>query len=116
MRTGAALLLLSLVGGCLSPANLPGDAAARDDLRAAQVMDQSNSPVDMATVADLSGPYPAGPYGATIGDTVTPLVWEGYVNPTADAVSTTKAYGPYSMNDARLSGSKYALIHTAEFL
>jgi hypothetical protein len=71
---------------------------------------------DLAAVPDLAvSGYPPGPYGRMIGDTIPPLVWEGYVNPTADARSDTKPYGPYSMDALRMSGAPYGLVHVSEF-
>jgi hypothetical protein len=42
------------------------------------------------------------------------MQWIGYVDPTANAVATTKPYVMYSLNDARTSGAHYAMIHLAE--
>ena len=70
---------------------------------------------DQAMAADLATGYPPGPYGNKVGDTIPPLVWEGYVNDQADAVSTTKPYGPYSMDAMRRSGRAYGLVHVSEF-
>ncbi|HZS40517.1 MAG TPA: hypothetical protein VFF06_26980 [Polyangia bacterium] len=67
-------------------------------------------------LATMSGGYPAGPYGANIGDTFPLLTWQGYRDDLADAVATTKTYGTYSSDDIRLSGRKYAMIHTADFI
>lgn len=83
------------------------DLAAYFDLR---------EPADLVAVADLARtPYPAGPYGNAIGDTIPPLVWEGYVDPKADAVADTKPYGSYSMDALRMSGAPYGLVHVSEF-
>jgi hypothetical protein len=59
--------------------------------------------------------YPAGPYGHKVGDTISPLTWEGYADPLADAIATQKPFGSYSMNDLRLSGRPYAAIHVSDF-
>jgi hypothetical protein len=64
---------------------------------------------------DLATPYPAGPYGNTVGDTFPQLVWEGYQDPAGDAIATTKPFGPYSADDMRRSGKQYALVHLSEF-
>jgi hypothetical protein len=72
--------------------------------------DLSSGPRDLAMTA-----YPAGPYGNTVGATIPALVWEGYVDPLADAIASSKPYGSYSMNDLRLSGRPYAAVHVAEF-
>jgi hypothetical protein len=77
--------------------------------------------VDLAGVdlvgADLSagGAYPAAPYGNKVGDVIPLLVWEGYANDTADAISTTKPFGAYSMDDLRRLGRPYLMVHVSEF-
>jgi hypothetical protein len=43
------------------------------------------------------------------------MQWIGYVNDAADALSTTKPYVSYSLDDARKSGKKYAMVNIAEF-
>jgi hypothetical protein len=62
----------------------------------------------------VSPTYPAGPYGTAKGDTIQDMQWIGYVDPTANAVATTEPYVMYSLNDARMSGAHYAMIHLAE--
>jgi hypothetical protein len=42
------------------------------------------------------------------------MQWIGYVDPTANAVATTEPYVMYSLDDARMSGAHYAMIHLAE--
>jgi hypothetical protein len=79
------------------------------DLALASLTDLSTNPDLMMT------PYPAGPYGNTVGATIPPLVWEGYADPLADAIATSKPYGTYTMNDLRTSGRPYAAVHVAEF-
>lgn len=79
--------------------------------------------VDLApdTAADVlladasAGPYPPGPYGNRVGSVLANLSWEGYVNPTGGAVSTTRTYGPTSLQALRGSGRGYALVHVADF-
>lgn len=61
------------------------------------------------------GPYPPGPYGNAVGDTIANLAWEGYVNITAAASSDTLPYGDYSTDDLRKSGRPYGLIHISAF-
>lgn len=69
---------------------------------------------DTGTDAAL-GPYPAGPFGKNAGDVIANFHWEGYHNDVADVLVNTKPYGKYSMDDARLSGRRYALLHVTEF-
>ena len=67
---------------------------------------------DLAT----NNAYPNGPYGNAIGSVVAPLVWEGYVNPTAQGDASTKPYqAMYSMNDLRTSGAKFAILYGADY-
>jgi hypothetical protein len=73
--------------------------------------DDFTTPVDLAR----SPTYPAGPYGNTVGAIIPPLVWEGYADPLADTIATAKTYGSYSMNDLRLGGSKYGIVHLSDF-
>jgi len=63
----------------------------------------------------MSNGYPAGPYGPNMGDTIPPLVWEGYVDATGDTVATMKPFMPYTMDMLRTMGPRYALVHVAEF-
>lgn len=74
----------------------------------------SDTPVDGAIAF---GPYPAGPYGNKLGDTMQNLVWEGYVNVLADAISNTKPYvASVDMDKLRRDAKKgYALVHVSEF-
>ncbi len=90
--------------------------------------DDAGAPVpavdlSMVAVADLAAPipdlapapYPTGPYGNAVGDTIPPLVWEGYVDPAADALATTEPFGPYSMLALHRSGRAFGIVHVAEF-
>jgi hypothetical protein len=60
------------------------------------------------------GAYPAGPYGAAVGDIIPNMQWIGYVDDDASAVATTLPYVSYSLDDARKSGKHYAMINLAE--
>jgi hypothetical protein len=121
MRLAVCAALLAV--GC-------GNDHANRDLA---VADLSASPDDLARAVDFAGfdltgvdftllpdlarspTYPAGPYGNTVGAIIPPLAWEGYPDPLADAIATTKTYGPYTMNDLRLGGSKYGIVHVSQF-
>jgi hypothetical protein len=89
-----------------------GGPGGNPDLLTAGGDGPPQAPTDLA----MSAGYPAGPYGAAIGDTFPPLTWQGYRDDLADAVATTKTYGTYSSDDIRLSGRRYAMIHTADFI
>lgn len=82
------LLAPLLIFGCgdSSPANSDG-APAQQDLALADLA-SSGGGGDL-----LSSMYPAGPYGNTVGAIIPPLVWEGYSDPLADAIATSKTYG-----------------------
>jgi hypothetical protein len=76
---------------------------------------------DTGTTSDVAkpidsgpGPYPAGPYGVTVGSVIADMNWIGYVDDKAAVVATTLPYVPYTLNDARLSGKHYAMINLAE--
>jgi hypothetical protein len=102
----------------------PGDdTRTGDDTRGADTTGADVSGVDVGgdgtsgdTGTDASlGPYPSGPYGKNAGDVIANLQWVGYENDAADALVSTKPYGSYSMDAARLSGRRYALLHVSEF-
>lgn len=59
--------------------------------------------------------YPPGPYGRTVGSTLAPLRWEGYVSPDGAALARDQGHGPYSPDDLRRSGRSLALVHFADF-
>lgn len=62
------------------------------------------------------GPYPAGPYGNSVGATIMNLTLQGYVNATGDAISNTLPFvDKYSLDDVRKTGKPYLLIHVSEF-
>jgi len=70
-----------------------------------------------ADAASALGAYPAGPYGNAVGDVLTDLKLQGYVDDAADAIANTKPFvDSYSLEDVRASGAKYALVHVSEFL
>jgi hypothetical protein len=111
MSTRHLLAVLALVAaGC-------GDDSSPSDLAAQDLASQDLAGRDLASAADLArGPtYPAGPYGNAVGSTIAPLMWEGYDDPAADAIATSKPYGTYSMNDLRLSGRKWGIVHVSSF-
>lgn len=61
------------------------------------------------------GPYPAGPYGHAVGDTIADLAWEGYVNETGQLSSDQLPYVDYGTDAMRKSGRPYGLIHVSAF-
>jgi hypothetical protein len=62
------------------------------------------------------GPYPAGPYGVAVGNTFPNIQLQGYVNDSAVGLANTKPFVDlYTMDDLRVSGARYALIHNSEF-
>ena len=82
--------------------------------------DQAQSPAGSAGApADARpelGPYPSEPYGNAVGDTLTNLKLQGYLNEEADAISNTKPFvDSYSLEDVRATGASYALVHVSEF-
>lgn len=64
---------------------------------------------------DVSTPYPAGPYGKTVGATVDDYQFTGYVNDAGTALSNTLPQRDYSFDDLRKSGARYALIHLSAY-
>jgi hypothetical protein len=77
--------------------------------------DQAQSPAGTAGKPSI-GPYPDGPYGNEVGQTLTNLQLQGYLNEEADAISNTKPFlDSYSLEDLRATGANYALVHVSEF-
>ncbi|MBK7581945.1 MAG: hypothetical protein IPI67_17275 [Myxococcales bacterium] len=72
--------------------------------------------LDAGTDAPINyGPYPAGPYGNNVGDTIANLAWEGYLNVAAQVSSDTLPYVDYSTDEMRKSGKPFGLIHISAF-
>jgi hypothetical protein len=106
-------LLLLFVAGCSVDQTV---AMTTDDLPLPIMLDLAvGGAADLAQLKDIASAYPPSPYGHSVGDTIWPLVWEGYADPLADAIASSKTYGPYSMDDLRRSGRPYAAVHVAEF-
>jgi len=77
--------------------------------------DQTQAPAGSAGAPSI-GPYPEGPYGNAVGDTLTNLQLQGYLNEEADAISNTKPFvESYSLEDVRATGASHALVHVSEF-
>ncbi len=117
MRSWLPLIVFLLPVGCAdNQSSVAGDLAGNEDLAMRIAGDMAMTSTDLLSLHDLApGAYPAGPYGNTVGATFPPLVWEGYFDPTGDAVATTKPYGAYTMDDARKSGRAYAMIHISDY-
>ena len=90
----------------------PMDSSITDVVR--QMMDAPTEVAMMDGSSDV-GPYPAGPYGTAQGDILANEQWVGYVNPTGNVVSTTLPFTMTSMQDMRMLGRRYALVHLSEF-
>jgi hypothetical protein len=128
VHIAAALLTLAACSGSSDPATDgtpttdsgapgPGPGTAQDGSTTTPTDGGGQPPPTVTDAGDASvgiGPYPAGPYGTAKGDVIADLSWEGYVNDAADAVATTRPYGPYSLDALRHSGRRYALVNLAE--
>ena len=113
------LFAFFLIGCGDSPQSALSDLAQLMDLSSAQAMDLSfaHDLAQAQSTQDLlvASAYPAGPYGNKVGDVIPNLSWIGYDDPMADALATTKPYAAYTMNDLRLTGRKYGVVHVAYF-
>ena len=49
-----------------------------------------------------------------VGTVIADMSWIGYADDAADAIATTKPYAPYTLDDARRSGKRYAMVNLAE--
>src|SRR5262245_44879128 len=99
MKNLLAVALFCVVG-CTAPSMMPMSM----DLAGQQ------APPDMTMMA---AGYPPGPYGNAVGDTFPPLKWEGYVATTGAVIVNTLPYQNYSIDDARQSGKRYAMVHVS---
>ncbi len=112
-------MFTALLAACGGKVHTTDDLSAALDLpsvdqAAAHDLAGDAGPVDLG-VGDLATSYPAGPYGNAVGDTIAPLVWEGYADPLANALASTEPYGAYSMDDLRRSGVPFGVVHVSEF-
>lgn len=137
-RRWSAALVLVLVAACSSDPSAPAldaalaDVVAPSDLGATADLTDLGNPVDVpvdvpvavdvpavidAPAADAAAPpYPDGPYGNRMGSVLANLTWEGYVNPTGEAISNTLPYTTTSLQALRGNGRGYAMVHVSEFL
>ena len=95
-----------------------GDAAAGDSGNPSMpeaASDSADGPIAMLDSPSGPGAYPAGPYGINVGDVLQNLSWDGYVNKTGAAVSTSLPYGPTTLQDLRGDGRGFALVHLSDF-
>jgi len=75
------------------------------------------------TDASIAAAYPSGPYCTPAGSAghmdvgcVLPnMTWIGYDDEAANEVATKEPYATYTLDDARKSGKRYAMINVAEF-
>ena len=109
-------LFALLLAGCGDSAqSMMGDLAQLMDLSVAHDFAQSQDLLKSGQDLLASSAYPAGPYGNKVGDVIPNLSWIGYDDPLADALASSKPYAAYTMNDLRLGGSKYGVVHVAYF-
>ena len=108
-------MFAAILAGCGGKSSTPHDlSAALIDAGPAHDLAGDAGAFDLG-IADLATSYPAGPYGNNVGDTLAPLVWEGYADPLANALASTEPYGAYSMDDLRRSGVPFGVVHVSEF-
>ncbi|MDO9019309.1 MAG: hypothetical protein Q8S73_18620 [Deltaproteobacteria bacterium] len=95
-------------------ADVPADLGAPSDTPVAV---DAPVAIDAPGEVDASAPaYPDGPYGNRMGSVLANLTWQGYVNPTGEAISNTLPYTTTSLQALRGSGRGYAMVHVSEFL
>ena len=99
-----------------SDAMMAMDATTAADTGIATADAASEAAADAAPEASADagvGPYPAGPYGSNMGDTLEDLQLDGYLNAAGTQLSTTLPYAPVSLQNLRETGRRYALVHTS---
>lgn len=112
----ADVMAASDSGDATSDAMMAMDATAVTDTGVAPADAASDAAADAAPEASADagvGPYPAGPYGSNMGDTLEDLQLDGYLNAAGTQLSTTLPYAPVSMQNLRETGRRYALVHTS---
>jgi hypothetical protein len=103
---GLAAALLSAACGSSEPAG-GAKLAAHDG---------GGTVKDGAPPAVVIGPYPSGPYGNKVGDVLTNLKLQGYLNESGAGLASAQPWlDAYSLGDLRATGTKYALVHVSEF-
>lgn len=85
----------------LGAASCAGDGGTIEDTDA----------VTGATGTSTPDGYPEGPYGADVGEIVPNLSWMGFADVETGRPATASTYAAYSLDDARRSGKRWALLH-----
>lgn len=91
----AAVLACLLVAGC------SGDGGLVEETDAVTGSSGTSTPDG----------YPEGPYGADVGEILPNLVWRGFVEDDGAGLATDASYQDYSLDVARRSGARWALLH-----
>jgi len=55
--------------------------------------------------------YPAGPYGADVGEVMPNLAWKGYVDDDGLGLATDGDYVDVELDTVRRGGARWALVH-----
>ena len=106
MMSGGDLPLTSRDLAMPVDAKSPTDLAS-SDLATGAAADLTKAPADLS----VTSPYPSGPYGVNVGDTVANLSFPGYFNPTnTTALASAVPYGTVTLDMARRSGQRYAVL------
>jgi hypothetical protein len=95
-----AVLATFLLGGCALAA-CSGDGG---------VVEETDAVTGGSGTSTPEG-YPEGPYGADVGEILPNLVWRGFVEDDGAGLATDGGYRDYSLDDARRSGARWALLH-----
>jgi hypothetical protein len=115
MTSPRHLAALGLVAALLSAACSSSPAASSGAAKAA-AHDAGGTAHDSAPPKVALGPYPGGPYGNKVGDVLTNLKLQGYLNESGAGLASDQPWlDSYTMEDLRATGAKYALVHVSEF-
>lgn len=131
------LLLVVSAAACAGAADRPGSASADARIDRSAAFDELPTTLDAAAPPDAAplpdaaddvaatpetftdvqlGEYPAGPYGAAVGQTLADMSFEGFVNPSAMGLASARPFVPTSMAALRAGGRRYAVVFIAEYL
>lgn len=78
--------------------------------------DASSPPEETDAVTGTTGSstpdgYPAGPYGADVGEVMPNLAWKGYLDDDGLGLATDGDYVDVDLDGVRRGGARWALVH-----
>lgn len=94
-RMGMVLAAAALLGACAAESVPPEETDA----------------VTGAGGSTVPDGYPAGPYGADVGEIMPNLAWKGFVDDDGVGLATGNDYAELDLDTVRRGGARWALVH-----